>query len=142
FGYAAAALSDGAFVDEFYLNDDKIDMFLFSQAADRQELSQLESLPVYTPQGTVMPLGSLATITETVDTAEVRRVDGKRTVTLYIIPPRSVHLATAVATRQDKIVRPLRTEAKLPPGVAVDLTGASDQLDATRASLGQNMWIA
>lgn len=142
FGFAAAALSDGAFVDEFYLNDDKIDMFLFSEAADRQELSKLESLPIFTPQGTVMPLGSLATITETVDTAEIRRVDGKRTVTLYIIPPRSVPLETAVATIREKIVLPLRSDGKLPPGVAIDLTGASDQLDATRASLGQNMWIA
>lgn len=142
FGFAAAALSDGAFVDEFYLNDDKIDMFLFSEAADRQELSKLESLPIFTPQGTVMPLGSLASITETVDTAEIRRVDGKRTVTLYIIPPRSIPLETAVATVRDRIVKPLRAQGKLPPGVAVNLTGASDQLEATRASLGQNMWIA
>lgn len=142
FGFAAAALSDGAFVDEFYFNDDKIDIFLFSEAADRQEISKLESLPIYTPQGTVMPLGSLAEIKETVDTAEIRRVDGRRTVTLYIIPPRSVPLETAVETIRDEIVRPLMTEGKLPPGVSIDLTGASDQLDATRASLGQNLWIA
>ncbi|MGE9268130.1 MAG: efflux RND transporter permease subunit, partial [Verrucomicrobiales bacterium] len=31
---------------------------------------------------------------------------------------------------------------ELPLGVSVDLTGASDQLDATRASLGSNMWVA
>jgi hypothetical protein len=43
FGFAAAALSDGAFVDEFFLNDDKVDMFLFSEAADRQELEAGES---------------------------------------------------------------------------------------------------
>ncbi len=142
FGFAAAALSDGAFVDEFYLNDDKIDIFLFSQAADRQALDKLESLPIYTPQGTVMPLGSLATITETVDTAEIRRVDGKRTVTLYVIAPRSVPLETAVNTIRENIVIPLRQGGKLPPGVAIDISGASDQLDATRKSLGQNMWIA
>lgn len=142
FGFAAAALSDGAFVDEFYFNDDKVDMFLFSEAADRQELSRLESLPIYTPQGTVMPLGSLASITETVDTAEIRRVDGRRTVTLYIIPPRSVALETAVATIREEVVRPLLAGGKLPPGVGIDLTGASDQLEATRHSLGQNLWIA
>lgn len=142
FGFAAAALSDGAFVDEFYLNDDKIDIFLFSKAADRQSLDKIESLPVYTPQGTVMPLGSLASISETVDTAEIRRVDGKRTVTLYVIPPRSVPLETAVATIRKNIVIPLREEGTLPPGVAIDISGASDQLDATRQSLGQNMWIS
>ncbi len=142
FGFAAAALIDGAFVDEFYLNDDKVDIFLFSEHADQQELSRLKNLPVYTPLGTVMPLGALAEITETVDTAEIRRVDGSRTVTLYIIPPRSVPLETAVNTIREKIVQPLRTGGKLPVGVTIDLSGASDQLDATRTSLGQNMWIA
>ena len=142
FGFATAALTDGAFVDEFYLNDDKIDMFVFSRAGDRQELGKLESLPIYTPQGTVMPLGSLADIVETVDTAQIRRVDGRRTVTLYIIPPRSIPLETAVATIREKLVRPMREEGRMPEGVNIDLTGASDQLDATRASMGQNMWIA
>lgn len=142
FGFAAAALSDGAFVDEFYLDDDKIDIFLFSEAEDRQQLGNLESLPIYTPQGTVLPLGALAELEETVDTAEIRRVDGRRTVTLYIIPPRSLALETAVDRIRNDIVRPMRADGSLPEGVAIDLTGASDQLDATRASLGQNLWIA
>lgn len=142
FGFAAAALSDGAFVDEFYLDDDKIDIFLFSEVADRQELSRLESLPVYTPRGTVMPLGSIAEIRETVDSAEIRRVDGRRTVTLYIIPPRSVPLETAVERVRNEVIRPLREGGALPPGTGIELTGASDQLDATRASLGRNLWIA
>ena len=142
FGFAAAALSDGAFVDEFYLGDDKVDMFLFSKAEDRQELGELETLPIYTPEGGVLPLGALADIVETVDTAEIRRVDGRRTVTLYVIPPRSVALETAVDQIRNEIIRPMREGGELPPGVSIDLTGASDQLDATRHSLGQNMWIA
>lgn len=141
FGFAMAALSDGAFVDEFFLDDDKIDIFMFSSAADKQSLGELKNLPVYTPQGTVMPLGALADITETVDTAEVRRVDGKRTVTLYIVPPRSLALETAVQKVRDEVVTPLREEG-LPAGMSIDLTGASDQLDATKKSLGKNMWIA
>lgn len=142
FGFAAAALSDGAFIDEFYFNDDKVDIFLFSQAEHKQELDQISMLPIYSPRGGVLPLGALAGIEETVDTAEIRRVDGRRTVTLYVIPPRSVPLETAVETVREKIVQPLRTGGTLPPGISIDLTGASDQLDSTRASLGQNMWIA
>jgi multidrug efflux pump subunit AcrB len=142
FGFSAAALSDGAFVDEFYTGDDKIDIFLFSDAGNDQSLDHLETLPIYTPQGTVMPLGSLAEIIETVDAADIRRVDGRRTVTLYVIPPRSLALETAVQRVRDEIIRPMRSDGSLPQGVALDLTGASDQLDSTRASLGGNMWIA
>lgn len=142
FGFAAAALSDGAFVDEFYTGDDKIDIFLYSEAGNDQSLDSLETLPIYTPQGTVVPLQSLATITESVDAADIRRVDGRRTVTLYVIPPRSIALETAVEQVRTEIIRPMRAEGRLPPGVTVDLTGASDQLDSTRKSLGQNLWIA
>lgn len=142
FGFAIAALSDGAFVDEFYLDDDKIDIYLYDLAADRQELAQLENLPVYTPQGTTLPLSALAEIHETVDTAQIRRVDGRRTVTLYVIPPRSLALETAVERVRTEVVRPLREEGLLPAGTGIELTGASDQLEATRHSLAQNLWIA
>lgn len=142
YGFAVAALSDGAYVDEFYFNDDKIDMYLFSTAGENQSLDRLQDLPIYTPQGSVLPLGALATIKEKVDTAQIRRVDGRRTVTLYIIPPRSIALETAVAQVRQDIIRPMREDGQLPEGVTVSLTGASDQLEATRASLGSNMWIA
>jgi multidrug efflux pump subunit AcrB len=142
FGYAAAALTDGAFVDEFFLNDDKVDMFLFSLALNNQRLERLADLPVYAPRGGVVPLGSLVDIRETVDTAEIRRVDGRRTVSLFVIPPRSMPLETAVRKIRDEVVAPLRRGGDLPPGVSIDLTGASDQLDSTRASLANNLWIA
>ncbi|SHK19043.1 Multidrug efflux pump subunit AcrB [Rubritalea squalenifaciens DSM 18772] len=142
FGFAAAALSDGAFVDEFYFNDDKIDIFLFSKAEERQNIEDITTLPIYSPRGGVIPVGAIASIEETVDTAEIRRVDGRRTVTLYIIPPRSIPLETGVQTVRENIVQPLRESGALPPGVSINLTGASDQLDSTRKSLGQNMWIA
>jgi multidrug efflux pump subunit AcrB len=142
FGFAAAAMSDGAFVDEFYTGDDKIDIFLYSDASNAESLERLETLPIYSPQGTVVPLGTIAEIEETVDAADIRRVDAQRTVTLYVIPPRSIALETAVDQVRNEIIRPMRTEGRLPPGVTVDLNGASDQLDATRKSLGQNLWIA
>jgi len=142
FGFAAAALSDGAFVDEFYFGDDKVDIYLYGQAGNAQSLDQLAMFPIYTPQGTVIPMGAIAEIEETVDTAQIRRVDSRRTVTLYIIPPRSIALETAVEQIRGEIVRPMVTGGELPPGVTIDLTGASDQLDATRRSLGQNLWIA
>jgi multidrug efflux pump subunit AcrB len=142
FGYAAAALTDGAFVDEFFLNDDKVDMFLFSNALNQQRLDRLADLPVRAPRGGVVPLGSLVDIKETVDTAEIRRVDGRRTVSLYVVPPRSMPLELAVQKVRDEVVAPLRRGGELPPGVSIDLTGASDQLDSTRESLAGNLWIA
>src|SRR5690606_11904377 len=65
FGYTVAALSDGAFVDEFFIDDDKVDIFLFSSAGQQQTLTDLAALPVHTPAGAVLPLAALADISET-----------------------------------------------------------------------------
>lgn len=141
FGFAIAAQSDGAFVDEFFMHDDKIDIFLYSEAINEQRLDRLTDFTIYTPRGN-FPLSALADLRETVDSANIRRVNGRRTITLYVIPPRTVPLETAVSKVRKQIVTHLRESDALPPGVSVDISGASDQLEGTRKSLGANLWIA
>ena len=142
FGFAVSALSDGAFVDEFFVNDDKVDIFLFSKAGNEQSLARLAQTPVLTPGGAVLPLSSLADLAEVADSDTLRRVDGRRTVTLYIIPPRSVALETAVATVQQQLVPQLQRDGAIGTDVTLDISGASDQLDETRAALGSNFAVA
>ncbi|MEN1729111.1 MAG: efflux RND transporter permease subunit, partial [Pseudomonadota bacterium] len=48
-GFSVAALTDGAFIDEYFQGDDKIDIFLFSQAGSEQQLDRVESLPIFVP---------------------------------------------------------------------------------------------
>ena len=142
FGFAIAALSDGAYVDEFFMLDDKVDIFLFSGAGANQKLEQLAQAPVLTPQGAVLPLNALADLVEVADSASLRRVDGRRTVTLYIIPPREVALETAVARVQDELVPQLQRAGNIAAGVNLSIAGAADQLDATKAALSGNFAIA
>ena len=97
FRYTVAAISDGAFVDEFILNDDKVDIFLFSDAGNQQSIEQLSRAPIVTPSGQVLPLNALADLVESKNSDNLRRIDGRRTVTVYIIPPRNLALETAEA---------------------------------------------
>jgi len=141
-GLAVAALTDGAYVDEFFLGDDKIDIFLYSEHGDDVDVDALESLLIYTPGGSAMPLSSLAEVVETVDTSIVRRVNGQRTVTLHVIPPPEVALETGVERVRSEVVAHLRAAGRIPADVATDISGAADQLDATRAALADNYVIA
>jgi len=142
FGYTVAALSDGAYVDEFFMNDDKIDMFIFSTAGQNQTLSSLANVPIMTPQGTVLPLNALANIVDTVDSDQLRRVNGRRTVTLLIIPPREIALETAVNQVRTQMLPNMQAEGEVAKGVSISISGAADQLDATRESLSGNLVIA
>ncbi len=141
-GFAVAALTDGAFVDEYFRGDDKIDMFVFSSAGSDRELAGIEDLPVYAPSGQVVPLSAIADLVETVDTDSVRRLNGRRTVTLNVIPPRSIALETAVEWVRAEVIEKLRREGGLPQSVSIDISGASDQLTETREALGGNYLVA
>jgi len=142
FGYAVAALMDGAYVDEFFLADDKIDMFIYSNNGEAETVGEVGKLNLYTPSGAVVPIDSIAETRETVDTETIRRVNGRRTVTLNIIPPRTTALETAVGMVENDIIDHLRSGGQIPAGVTLDISGASDQLKVTREALAGNFVIA
>ncbi len=137
-----AALTDGAFVDEYFEGDDKIDMYLYGTTGGETDLDSLGGLPIFTPQGSILPLDAIATIRETVDTNSIRRINAQRTVTLNIIPPASIALEEGVEIVRNDVVAYLRGTGALPANVNVDISGASDQLDATKAALRANLPVS
>jgi len=141
-GFTVAALTDGAFAGYYYQNDEKIDIYFYSSERFHATLDGVGQLPVYTPQGTMVPLSTLADVKETVDTSTIRRINGKRTVTLNIIPPASIALETGVGMVKEQIVERLRQSGQMPQGVSMDISGASDQLEATRNALAGNYVVA
>jgi multidrug efflux pump subunit AcrB len=141
-GFTVSALTDGSYVDEFFLQDDKIDIYLYSSAGQNASLDTIGQIPVYTPSGAVLPLAALAEIVETVDTSTVRRVSGRRTATLNIIPPRNIPLETGVEMVREQVVRYMNENGMIPSDVSVTISGAADQLDATRDALTSNYLVA
>lgn len=152
-GFTVSVITDGAYVDEFFSGDDKIDIYMYgrpnsdvqSDGAGATELgtrlNDIAQIRMLSPQG-VVTLSSVADVIETVATGSIRRVDGQRTVTVNIIPPEAVALEAGVQTVKTQLVEHLRENGKIAPGVSVNISGASDQLNATKASLMKNYAIA
>jgi len=141
-GFSVAALTDGAYVDEFFLANDKIDIYLYRQGGEADEVGELGRLPLYAPGGSSLPLSSLAEIEEVVDTDQIRRVDGRRTVSLFVIPPEAVPLERAVGIVKEDVLGELQAAGEVPSGVSTTITGASDRLNATREALWGNYVVA
>jgi multidrug efflux pump subunit AcrB len=142
FGFTVRALTDGAYVDEFILDGRRIDVFLYSGEGEVAGLDTLANLPIYAPIGGIVSVNSVAQLVEKVDTDSIRRLNGERTVTLNIIPPKSVALEDAVGIVREEIVNHLRDQGIIHQGVVVDVTGAGDQLQQTREALFGNFFIA
>jgi len=140
-GYTLWAYSDGAFVDEFYVDDNKLDMYLYSAAGAVNQPDDLEKVMIHTRDGMVQ-LSSLARVEDAVGANSVRRVNGLRTVTLGIIPPRSVALETGVDIVREDLIGKLRESMVIPPEITTTITGASTALEETRAEMGGNFALA
>jgi multidrug efflux pump subunit AcrB len=141
-GYAVWAFSDGAFVDELFLDDDEVDIFLYSTTGNIERPHDLESLVLYSPSGGVIPLSAVASLSETVNTETIRRVDGERTVTLSIIPPSDVPLEEGVRRVRTQIIEGMKRSGELSGDIGLQISGASDRLDATRDALAGNFLVA
>ena len=141
-GYAIWAYSDGAYVDEFFLGDDKIDMFLYSSSGAIERPQDLDQVMLYSQEGGIIPLSSVARVRETVNTETIRRVDGARTITLGIIPPRTVPLETGVEIVRKELIENMKTSGEIAEDIHMQITGASDDLEATRESLAGNFAVA
>lgn len=141
-GYSLWAYSDGAFVDEFFLGDDKIDMFLYSTQGTIERIDDINHIMLYSPRGGIIPLSALANVTETVNTEVIRRVDGERAITLSIVPPRSIPLETGVRKVQGELIDYLMNSGKLEEDIQMRISGASDLMKATREALSGNFIIA
>lgn len=140
-GYLVWALADGAYHDDYYEADDKIDIYLYSTTGTVNRPEDLADLPIYTGKGDVVPLSAVAELRQTVNTETIRRVNGERTITLSVVAPRDMPLEAAVEKVQTDVVDALKAEG-LPPGISLKIAGASDKLTATRAALTANMGLA
>lgn len=141
-GYTLWAFSDGAFVDEYFLGDDKIDMFLYATAGAIEGPEDLGGVQLYSESGGVVPLESVATVRETVNTETIRRVDGRRTITLSIIPPREIPLEVGAARVQRELIDDMLSRADIDPAIDMEISGANDRLRATRDALSGNFALA
>jgi len=141
-GFTVAAMTDGAYVDEFYRDDEKVDIYFYSQDGVDADLDTLGQVPVYARDGGVVPLASVADVVETVDTSTIRRIDGRRTVTLNVVPPADVPLETGVRRVRDNVIGHLQRKGEIPASVNISISGASDQLQATQEALTSNYVVA
>lgn len=134
-GLAVQVNADGAFVGEYEIEGERIDLVLISKdASTKNELMDLLQVPLSTPDGANVTLESVVDFNRTTRPDQIKRVARQRAVTLQFTPPPGMPLQNAI----DDIgvmISELQTAGQIPPEVQINLTGSASKLGAMQTAL-------
>jgi hydrophobic/amphiphilic exporter-1 (mainly G- bacteria), HAE1 family len=131
-------LGDGRFVGDYFNGEETLDIILRAKQWDTPE--ELESIPVMTSEGGVLPLNELVDVVRTVGPEEIRRINRRRTVTLEVSPPPTISLEEALdIIRTD--VEPKILE-QLPEDGDIQYGGTADKLTTALKNLTGSFLLA
>ncbi|UCD76849.1 MAG: efflux RND transporter permease subunit [Phycisphaerales bacterium] len=134
-GMAVRANGDGAIVDEYHVGGEAIDLkVISSEAVGQKSINGLRDIPLATPSGRIVTLGSLAEIRRVGSPQEIARVGRQRAVTFQVTPQEGVSLEEAV-DELNGIIASLRQSGGIPPGIEVNMAGSASKLQAVRTAL-------
>lgn len=140
-GITVDAFNDGIRVDEISIGGELIDLMLKGPTGHTENTQGIESLPVVTESGTILPANSLANIQITSGPTEIRHIERERTVTLQIRPNNRIALEEALDRIRNEVITPLETEG-LPDGMTLRLRGTAEKLDATWQEMRIDLLVA
>ncbi len=131
-GLAVQAFGDGAIIGEYRVGGDSIDLKVIARdSVDRDSFAGLDDTPIATPGGGVVPLWSLAGLSQTTAATQINRVDRRRAVTLEFTPPQGMALEAAISEVEGLIAED-RASGVIPPTVDTQFTGSASKLTTVR----------
>jgi multidrug efflux pump subunit AcrB len=99
---AIRAYTSGLFINEYFDGNDRVNVIL--RGTQWKTPDELEAFPLYSPLAGIQSLGELTTVTRTAGPTQLRRVNGKRTISLQVSPPATMSLEEALTIMQEKII--------------------------------------
>ena len=134
-GLAVQASGDGAIIGEYRIGGQNIDLKLIARdAVDQEDIDGLGHLPIATPTGQVVPLGSLARLERVGTPSQINRVGRQRSVTLQFTPPPGLPLEQSIL-EIDTMIESMRSAGAIPPRVETSYTGSASKLKAVQTAM-------
>ncbi|WP_343559216.1 efflux RND transporter permease subunit [Kiloniella sp. b19] len=122
--------NDGLRVQEITLGNKRVDMMLQGPEDNIRQTQGINSLPVVTRDGRIVPASALADIILTSGPTEIRHRERLRTITLELRPSANVPLEAVLEKLEADVIAPLEAQG-LPGDVRLNLSGTADSLAQT-----------
>ena len=141
-GFMVNVLIDGAKVSDYQYEGEEIDLTLKGEDRYAERIQDIEQLPIYTPSGKQVTLGSIADIQLITGPEQINHIERERAITLQVIPPEKLPLEAAMETIQFKIVNPMIESGQLGGSTRITLSGTVDDLTLTFHAFKWNFLLA
>lgn len=137
-GNLVRALGNGLYVGEYFDGEKRMNVILRGDNWASPE--ELATMPLSTPTGDIVPLGELVDVERTVGPSQLRRFDGRRTVSLDLRPPENMSLESVLAILKND-VEPELAEL-MPEDGSVLYGGSANALQRAITSMSGNFALA
>ena len=142
FGVTVSAMVDGTVASNYRLYGDEIDLVVKSEEGTITRTQDMGEVPIITPAGEKVTLGSLADIRLEEGPTQINHLDSQRAIVIQVIPPQEMALETAMDEISEKVVNPIKNSGKLGSFYSINLGGTADDLTRTRKALQWNFVLA
>ncbi len=142
-GYAINALIDGAYVTDYFVGGDKIDMVILASQNYDANSQDLESQYLATRNmAEPVRLDSIANVSLSSGPESIQRRERQRAITIEITPPPTISLEETIDILKSKIMQPLEQSGALGSDYHLNLSGTADKLQQTWIALRGNILLA
>ncbi len=130
-GFAVSALIDGAKASEYRYEGREVDLTVMAEPGPSHRTHLIEQMPIATPAGELVTLGSVANVVETTGPTQIDHRERQRSITIQVTPAEQMPLEAAMDVINNDIVQPLRASGQITGLERVTLAGSADKLTET-----------
>ena len=141
-GFTVSALIDGVKASDFRYQGREIDLKIMSGEGFERRTHLLEQLPIATPSGQLVSLGSVADISEVNGPVQINHRERERVIMLRLNPPERMPLESAIELIEEQVLDPMTEAGKLAGLYRVSLSGTADKLAQADRALQLNLVLA
>ena len=131
-------LGQGVWLGEYFTGRERVDIYLKTTLFETPEA--IAAVPMVTPLGGIVPLGSLATIDVHPTPSEVYRIDRARAYSVIVNPPAGMSLEKLIEVLKSDIEPQIA--ALMPEDGEIIYAGSVKDLERAIGTLGTNFLIA
>ena len=141
-GFTVSALVDGAKASDYQHDGREIDLVVRTEESFAHSTHLLEQMPIATPGGQVVTLGSVADVELVNGPVQINHRERERTITIQVTPPPEMPLQEAMERIDVEILQPMRDGDRVGGLYRVTYSGSADKLTQTRRALQFNLLLA